>query len=994
MTGEPEYVEGEMIKADEECTKQTIEIRGLPYHIYIAQASQYDVAFDGNSRTTHYDTCVYHAKDYSYVKYVRFFYADPTVPWSGIAETGVAVSYGVDGIFQRVDGLVTDEGQYLGSGSNAFIQHGAVSQDLRYYNDLRDHIIQHADGTLSLDGQPDYIYMDRAGNAPVVRGLGLSHNKRWMTFGVANFGIILLDRGTMQSNRVSDRYDNVVGYGTPPALTTSASDDGRYIITGGTRNQTEVITVTSSCGSSNLADGYAYHSQLLAARTCSYRDLTTMTNDHSSIMNPVGGIRGFIVARMSASGDMFTYWDNYKWNTIYAPNYLKPGQLYYLALGDSFASGEGDISIDGVDHYFAGTNVYGDYNHGIARETCHLSTRSYSMRIAAAMRLTKGADMQSVACSGAVTSDLLTLSNKSSGYINTQYLGQNTQLIKSVGPRLTSISSAASLQNQARQNYTPGRVQQIEFVKKAQPKYMTVMIGGNDIDFGGILGSCAFNSLPSADDTCDYAQPTGLAVVVEKIHALYPTLLKFYTALHEASPNTTIYVIGYPQFMDDTNKSCMEMADLYSKAERKAFRQMVAYANAVIKNAALDAGAKYIDISDALTGGQLCDSGTDMTGITDVLSVSIYTAYMKSLTMSDSMIAKYLNVFPAGEIHRIALQMYVAERAAAIVQKISYSPATALADVMQQFSHPNALGHEAIYDTIRNALGDDLLESVACNQKVVCPDSVTHGQPDVSQYVPGFVLDPDGDTAYVGVGGKVVPWRRDPSGGVIYGALVKGASEQFIELPAATLTEVIDDTRPVVVELHSQPTVLGAMTRVGDVYRLKTSLPQDVIVGQHVLYIRGTLVDGRAFEIDSSVFVEGPQGDIDDDGIADSVDTCAFGKPSGIDVDRDGIDDACDLSTRAEEGTSSMSVSQGASSQGIVGGSSSSGLSTRLVSTKLTQQPATVFVNVANTNRDGDNKSESGAAMTWLIMGALGVLLALIAGVLAYITRKQNTVRR
>jgi lysophospholipase L1-like esterase len=657
---------------------------------------------------------------------------------------------------------------------------------------------------------------------------------------------------------------------------------------------TQVIVVNVGCGIDGHDLTYHYTKQSIGSKNCSFIDLTSMTNSHSR--TPYSSYVSFKDVRMSASGSMFTYWDDYKWSTIYAPNYLMPGQLYYLALGDSYASGEGDITSDGVNHYFSGTDVYGNYNQGIPRETCHLSTRSYSMRISSAMQLMKGTDMQSVACSGAVMSDILSLDRANDGYINSNYLGQSTQLISTVGARLTGVANATGLQTEARQDYTPGRIQQIELVKKAQPHYLTVMVGGNDLDFGGVLTACAENALPSTDETCDYATGSGFAGEIKKIHDLYPKLVEFYKALHEVSPKTIIYVIGYPQFMDENSDSCKQMLDLYSKPERKAIHQMIAYTNAVIKNAALDAGVKYIDISDALTGGQLCDTSTDMTGITDIFAVSVYTEYMKSLTMSDSKIAAYLNAAPSGLLRDIALQLYITERAAEVANKIAYSPATALADVMQELSHPNALGHEAIYKAIHDALGDDLLESTACNQRVACSDGTIHGQPDVNAYVTDFALDASNDTVYVGVDGKVRVGHKETSDSMMLGALVKRASDQFVRISAEDLPSTIDSTQPVTVEVHSQPIVLGNMDMVGGVYELQTSLDQNGIrAGMHVLHIKGRLTDGRAFDADASIFVEGPSGDIDDDGIADNIDTCAFGDTAGSDIDKDGVDDACDF---------------------------------------------------------------------------------------------------
>ena len=845
-----------------------------------------------NSSTEH-TVCVYHAKGFSYAQYTRYYYLVPTWPAMGaVGESMVAVAIGQDTEFRPVVGFGdkdSDTQLYLGN-SEAFLQHGSSDSGFRFYNDVVGHISQDADGSLMLEDDPDYRYTDAHGNQVAVDGVGLSINAEKISFGVKNFGIIMFDIITREATRVSDRYDVQSWTWPTPQLTTSVSNDGKYLVVGGMGYQTEVI-VTTDCGSRALADGFAYRSQLLGEKACPHVDFTSLTSAHSQ---PTGGagLRALSKLQMSGSGEAFTYWDNYKWGTIYAPNYLKPGQLYYLALGDSYASGEGDVTIDGTDHYLPGTNVYGNYLKGIPRETCRISTRSYPMRIASAMNLTRGSDMQSVACSGAVTTDILTTSAMVNGYTDTNYLGQSTQLISTSGPRLAGITNAAQLQANARVDYTPGRVQQIELVKKAQPQYVTIMAGGNDVDFGGVMTACAKNALPSADETCDYAHGDGLVGEVGKISNLYPTLIGFYKALKEVSPNTTIYVLGYPQFMDDSNESCVEMLNLYSKLERKAIHSFIAYANGVIRNAALDAGAKYIDVSDALTGSELCASGTSMTGITDALTTMIYTEYMKSLTMSDSELAKYLNLLP-GTLHKAALQLYLVERSAELLGGFLYSPATAITHVLQALSHPNALGHEAVYGMIKQGLGDELLDSTLCNERVVCPSGTPLGRPDVGTYFPD--LEEKEGIVYVSGNGKVTVGRIDGMGKITLGALTKSLTGQFIRISLSIIDGTIDPGQPVTVEIHSQPKMLGTMTRIGDGYELATAVPADVPVGQHVLHIKGSLLDGSAFDIDAPVFVEGPLGDIDDDGVADTVDMCAFSEASVVDANRNGIDDVCQI---------------------------------------------------------------------------------------------------
>lgn len=930
-----------------------------------------------------HEMCVYHGKGFVYAYYGRT-YGDPVL----YNEMGIAIAFGnglVQKILTPIDGSRTITLAAVPKSEDALMMVEASSYghyiytiqhliDHLYYNDsIHQYQLRDLTAPISYDG-----------TAIHATGYGLSENGRWLLVAAGSHSAIYrVDLTDNKIELVGKRafFSNTIAYATADGF---ISNDGVYGGFAGMNTPFFILHITPDCLSAAINynyDGETRLTNVVVSTPCKWRNLSSFVESFTDPSKVVGQNRNYQFFSMSSDGQSITYRDNSSWNYIsYQPRPI----VQYLAIGDSYASGEGDITIDGVDHYIAGTNIYGNYDQGIPRETCHLSTRSYSMRIAAAMELEKGIDMQSVACAGATTSDVLTATNQTSSYIDASYLGQSTQVLSISAPRLMGIANASTLQNDARQSYISGRVQQIELVKKAQPKYLTVMIGGNDLDFGGVISACAKNSLPSADETCEYAEGAGLKAEIKKIHDLYPKLLDFYGTLQEVSPKTTIYTIGYPQFMDEDNESCKQMLDLYSKPERKAIHEMIAYANAVIKNAAHDAGVKYVDISNALVGGQLCDTGTDMTGITDVLATSVYTEYMKSLTMSDSNIAKYLNIFPTGTLHDAALQIYLLERETDVANHIAYSPATALADVMQALSHPNALGHKAMYEAIRQVLGDDLLASTICNQYVSCPGGGNLGQPDVSRYVMGFALDANDKTVYVGLNGKVSVGHSDTSLGTIFGSLVKGATQQIIQVAVSNLPNALDNTQPIVVELHSQTVALGTMTRVGEAYELKTTLPQSVSVGRHVLHIKGYLTNGNAFDADSSVFVEGPLGDIDDDGLQNDVDTCAFGSATGVDKDADGIDDACDLAvtmfTNKTSETGITDVSVTADHEVLVASIQTSPLST------VSSNVAKIFdqLPVKNDMQSIQPSAIGQTEQNWLLSGiAVVAALTLLATVLA-----------
>lgn len=276
-------------------------------------------------------------------------------------------------------------------------------------------------------------------------------------------------------------------------------------------------------------------------------------------------------------------------------------QLDYLALGDSFSSGEGDIGrkSDGSSYYLLVT----DYTKG-----CHISTRSYPF----ALRQTWGIaedKMKSVACSGAQV--LPDYYGRLGGY-----LGQ--------GGRLKGINDIVGAQDIALQNFIPGRVPQIEFVKKYQPKIITLTGGGNDVGFGRILSDCAsvywedyWRFVPS---DCSYAvEGSGArSSLLDAIDTQFLITKQLINGLKSASPESKIIVIGYPSFVYDGLSGC-EPANVgnLSANERRMVNGMTSRLNRALQRAAHDTGVSFVDIGDSLKGGRLCEGSAYMTGVWD-----------------------------------------------------------------------------------------------------------------------------------------------------------------------------------------------------------------------------------------------------------------------------------------------------------------------------------------------------------------------------------------
>jgi lysophospholipase L1-like esterase len=300
---------------------------------------------------------------------------------------------------------------------------------------------------------------------------------------------------------------------------------------------------------------------------------------------------------------------HFKTVTIYAPGYTPP-RLNYLALGDSYSSGEGDTYVDprtNKKRYRAHTDVEGTTL--APREKCHVSMQSYPYKIAnsfswdIASQSNIAGKWQTVACSGAQKYDAN--EQNSAGYLG-QGKGSAKQVVTNGSiPRLQGYTNAAQLKVDALNEFIPGRQKQVEFVKKYKPKVITLTMGGNDVGFGGIIGDCILFTT-----SCSKATESGRKELGSQLKKQFTELVEFYEELKIASPGVKIYVLGYPQaIVDDENASCPASLSTINHDERKLFVAGYWYMNQVIQTAARAKEIQYVDTQWSLSGHRLCEAG-------------------------------------------------------------------------------------------------------------------------------------------------------------------------------------------------------------------------------------------------------------------------------------------------------------------------------------------------------------------------------------------------
>jgi hypothetical protein len=251
----------------------------------------------------------------------------------------------------------------------------------------------------------------------------------------------------------------------------------------------------------------------------------------------------------------------------------------YLALGDSYTSGEGAYN------YRSGTDT--------AENRCHASVHAYPELLTRELFSNGGGN--SVACAGAVINDV--------GNQSPKYRGQ----VRGVAGLDELKSQQTALLTSVLLNHTPGYIAQHHFVKQDQPRVVSVSIGGNDVGFGNIVVNCVAPklSIHASDNTCFNTYEDRLELL-QHIDRTVPRWTALFKQLGRESPLSKLYAIGYPDIISDQG-SCGLNVQL-NQSEREFARELLVYINASIRKAAGNAGVTYVDIEHALNGHRLCEN--------------------------------------------------------------------------------------------------------------------------------------------------------------------------------------------------------------------------------------------------------------------------------------------------------------------------------------------------------------------------------------------------
>ncbi|MFJ9347556.1 SGNH/GDSL hydrolase family protein [Streptomyces sp. NPDC101237] len=141
---------------------------------------------------------------------------------------------------------------------------------------------------------------------------------------------------------------------------------------------------------------------------------------------------------------------------------------------------------------------------------------------------------------------------------------------------------------------------------------VTVQIGGNDIGFGSIIGTCAtLGATDLAGNPCQrYYNASGTDQLTVRIAQTAPKVDKVLRAVRARAPHARILVVGYPDLLPDDGSGCYPTVPFAAK-DFPYLRDVGKRLNLMLRLVAAWNGAGYADTYGPTVGHDMCKAPAD-----------------------------------------------------------------------------------------------------------------------------------------------------------------------------------------------------------------------------------------------------------------------------------------------------------------------------------------------------------------------------------------------
>jgi lysophospholipase L1-like esterase len=141
---------------------------------------------------------------------------------------------------------------------------------------------------------------------------------------------------------------------------------------------------------------------------------------------------------------------------------------------------------------------------------------------------------------------------------------------------------------------------------------VTLQIGGNDIGFGAIIGTCArLAAQDPAGNPCERSyRASGHDGLVRTIARTAPKVDRVLRAVRARAPHARVLVVGYPDLLPDDGSGCFPQVP-FARGDFPYLRDTEKRLNLMLRLVAGANRAEYVDTYGATVGHDMCRAPAD-----------------------------------------------------------------------------------------------------------------------------------------------------------------------------------------------------------------------------------------------------------------------------------------------------------------------------------------------------------------------------------------------
>jgi lysophospholipase L1-like esterase len=181
---------------------------------------------------------------------------------------------------------------------------------------------------------------------------------------------------------------------------------------------------------------------------------------------------------------------------------------------------------------------------------------------------------------------------------------------KAIGAQLHDVTCGGATTAHFTKSQWPGVAPQAAALS-AETDLVTVNIGGNDANaFGGAIVDCGGVGILSLGygSPCKDRFGTKLNAAIDDV--VYPNVVRALQLVHAKAPNAKVYFTGIPWVVPTTwDRTCYLKAPL-ARGDVPFIRAYEAHLNAVFKQASMDTGTTFVDMSVVSEGHDMCQAAS------------------------------------------------------------------------------------------------------------------------------------------------------------------------------------------------------------------------------------------------------------------------------------------------------------------------------------------------------------------------------------------------